>query len=108
MESTKQLLQEQDVHATTATTATTTIARRVIDKEWRYTNDAHLPPRTAPDLRSKEGPDKDVWDYNFKDDTGKVISGRGTLKQTTNPGQSNCNNVVWLIALREDLTRVTK
>jgi hypothetical protein len=71
-------LQEQGAHMTTATTTST---RRAIEKEWRYTTDPHLPPRAAPDFRPREDPDEQVWDYNFKDDTGKVINGRGTLKQ---------------------------
>ncbi|OCL04537.1 hypothetical protein AOQ84DRAFT_380488 [Glonium stellatum] len=71
-------LQEQDAHVTIATT---TIARRAIEKEWRYTTDPHLPPRAALDFRPRDDPDEHVWDNNFKDDTGKVIAGGGTLKQ---------------------------
>ncbi|KAF2185658.1 hypothetical protein K469DRAFT_576334 [Zopfia rhizophila CBS 207.26] len=71
-------LQEQDAHTTTATT---TAARRAIEKEWRYTTDLDLPPRAAPDFRPREDPGEHVWDYSFRDDTGKVITGRGTLKQ---------------------------
>ena len=58
------------------TTATTTAARRAIEKERRYTTDPHLPPRAAPDFHPREDPDEQVWDYNFKDDTG-----RGALEQ---------------------------
>ncbi|KAF2804387.1 uncharacterized protein BDZ99DRAFT_511634 [Mytilinidion resinicola] len=71
-------LQEQDSHKTTAMTLA---ARRTIEKEWRYTTDPNLPPRAAPDFRSREDPDEHVWDYNFRDDTGKVVTGRGTMKQ---------------------------
>ncbi|KAF2476880.1 uncharacterized protein BDR25DRAFT_330863 [Lindgomyces ingoldianus] len=68
---------KQDAHVTTMTT---TIARGAIEKEWRYTTDPHLPPRAAPDFRPRDDPDEHVWDYNFKDDTDKVIASRGTLK----------------------------
>jgi hypothetical protein len=71
-------LVEQDSHNTTATTPA---ARRTIEKEWRYTTDPNLPPRAAPDFRSREDPDEHIWDYNFRDDTGKMISGRGTMKE---------------------------
>ncbi|OCL08747.1 hypothetical protein AOQ84DRAFT_292525, partial [Glonium stellatum] len=49
---------EQDAHMTTVAT---TAARRAIKKEWRYTTDSHLPPRAAPDFRSREDPDEHVW-----------------------------------------------
>ena len=71
-------LQEREAHGTIVTTPA---ARRAIEIEWRYTTDPHLPPRAAPDFRSREDPDEQVWDYGFRDDTGKVITGRGTLKQ---------------------------
>ncbi|XP_014550228.1 hypothetical protein COCVIDRAFT_63347, partial [Bipolaris victoriae FI3] len=61
--------------------ATTPAARRMIEKEWRYTTDPHLPPRAAPEFRSREDPDEHVWEYGFRDDTGRVIRGRGTMKQ---------------------------
>lgn len=71
-------LQEREAHGTTATTPA---ARRAIEIEWRYTTDPHLPPRAAPDFRPREDPDEHIWVYSFKDDIGKVISGRGTMKQ---------------------------
>jgi hypothetical protein len=71
-------LQEREAHGTTATTPA---ARRAIEIEWRYTTDPHLPPLVAPGFRSREDPDEHIWVYSFKADTGKVISGRGTLKQ---------------------------
>ncbi|KAF2469764.1 uncharacterized protein BDR25DRAFT_263126 [Lindgomyces ingoldianus] len=71
-------LQEQEAHRMTATTAA---ARRAIEKEWRYTTDPHLPPRKAPDFRPQEDPDEHVWDYNFKDDTGRIVRGRGTMRE---------------------------
>ena len=71
-------LWEQEAHKATATTPA---ARRAIEIEWRYATDPHLPRRAAPDFRSREDPDEHIWDYSFKDATGKVISGRGTMKQ---------------------------
>ena len=71
-------LQEQLAHETTAMTPA---ARRTIEKEWRYTTDLHLPPRAVPSFRSQEDPNEHVWDYGFRDDTGKMITGRGTMKQ---------------------------
>jgi hypothetical protein len=71
-------LQEREAHMSTAMTPAT---HRAIELAWRYTTDPHLPPRAAPDFRSREDPDEQVWDYMFKDDTGKVVSGRGTLKE---------------------------
>jgi hypothetical protein len=73
-----QHLQEQDAHAATAKTAA---ARRAIELDWRYTTDPHLPPRAAPDFRSREDPDEHIWDYGFKDENGRIINGRGTMKQ---------------------------
>jgi hypothetical protein len=70
--------QEREAHGTTATTPA---ARRAIEIEWRYTTDPYLPPRAAPDFRSREDPDEQVWNYSFKDDTGKVINSMGTMKQ---------------------------
>ncbi|KAF1358704.1 hypothetical protein EJ07DRAFT_166584 [Lizonia empirigonia] len=71
-------LVERDAHKTTATTPA---ARRAIEKEWWHTTDPNLPPRAAPDFRSREDPDEHIWDYSFRDDTGKVVSGRGTMKE---------------------------
>ncbi|KAF2843853.1 hypothetical protein T440DRAFT_473858 [Plenodomus tracheiphilus IPT5] len=59
----------------------TPAARRAIEKEWRYTTDPNLPPRAASSFLSREDPDEHEWDYGFRDDTGKVIQGRGTMKQ---------------------------
>ncbi|KAH7406321.1 hypothetical protein DE146DRAFT_735019 [Phaeosphaeria sp. MPI-PUGE-AT-0046c] len=70
-------LHEEDAHKATAMTPA---ARRAIEKEWRYATDPHLPPRAAPYFRSREDPDEHIWDYNFRDDTGKIISGRGTMR----------------------------
>jgi hypothetical protein len=71
-------LQEREAHGTSVTTPA---ARRAIEIDWRYTTDPHLPPRVAPDFRSREDPDKQVWYYSFKDNNGRVITGRGTQKQ---------------------------
>jgi hypothetical protein len=71
-------LVEEDSHKTTALTPA---ARRAIEKEWRYTTDPHLPRRAAPDFRSQEDPDEHIWDYNFRDDTGRMIKGRGTMRE---------------------------
>ncbi|KAL8725762.1 MAG: hypothetical protein Q9166_007162 [cf. Caloplaca sp. 2 TL-2023] len=79
-------LQEREAHGTIATPA----ARRAIEIEWRYTTDPYLPPRVAPDFRTWEDPDEQVWDYSFKDDTGKVITGGGTLKQMEMHKASRC------------------
>lgn len=71
-------LQEEEAHKALAATPT---ARRAIEKEWRYTTDPHLPPRAAPNFRSREDPAEHVWNYTFKDETGRVIPGQGTLEQ---------------------------
>ncbi|KAG4433244.1 hypothetical protein IFR05_011267 [Cadophora sp. M221] len=71
-------LKEQDAHSGSATTPA---ERRTIELEWRYSTDTRLPPRAAPEFRLREDPDTDVWDYSFKDDRGRVISGRGTQQQ---------------------------
>lgn len=71
-------LQEREAHAATASTPT---ERRAIETKWRYTTDPHLPPRAAPAFRPREDPEEQVWTYGFKDNTGKVINGMGTLKQ---------------------------
>ena len=80
-------LQEREAHGTSATTPT---ARRAIEIDWRYTTDPYLPPRAAPDFRSREDPDEQVWDYSVRNDNGKVITGRGTLKQTKIHKASRC------------------
>ncbi|KAI8931441.1 hypothetical protein NX059_011768 [Plenodomus lindquistii] len=70
-------LQEEGRHKT----ATTPAERRIIEQEWRYTTDPRLPPRTGPNFRPQDDPDKHIWNYGFKDNTGKVINGRGTMRQ---------------------------
>ena len=70
-------LQEGGSHGT----ATTPAVRRIIEQEWRYTTDPHLPRRTAPDFRPRDDTDEHVWEYGFRDETGKVIKGKGTMKQ---------------------------
>jgi hypothetical protein len=50
-------LVEEDSHKTTAMTLA---ARRAIEKEWRYTADPNLPPRAAPDFRSREDPSEHI------------------------------------------------
>lgn len=80
-------LQEREAHGTSATTPA---ARRVIEIDWRYATDPHLPPRAAPDFRSREDPDEHVWHCSFKDDNRKVITGRGTLKQMEMYKASRC------------------
>lgn len=71
-------LQDREAHIITATTPA---ARRSIELAWRYATDPDLPPRAAPGFRSREDPDEQVWDYGFKDDSGKVITGTGTLEE---------------------------
>lgn len=71
-------LQEREAHEATATTPA---ARRAIEIKWRYATDPYLPPRAAPDFRSREDPDEQVWNYGFKDNTGNVMNGSGTIKQ---------------------------
>lgn len=83
-------LHEREEHGTSATTPA---ARRAIEISWRYTTDLCLPPRAAPDFRSWEDPDEQVWDYGFKDNSGKVIKGRGTLKQMEMHKASRCRQV---------------
>jgi len=51
-------LQEREAHMTTAATPA---ARRAIEIEWRYATDPHLPPRAAPDFRSREDPEEQIW-----------------------------------------------
>jgi hypothetical protein len=48
---------------------------------WRYITNLHLPPRAAPDFRSREDPEERVWTYNFKDNTGKVSARTGRQRQ---------------------------
>jgi hypothetical protein len=62
-------------------TAATPAARRAIEIEWRYATDPHLPPRAAPDFRSREDPEKQIWTYSFKDNTGRVLARTGTQRQ---------------------------
>ena len=71
-------LQEQNAHETTATTVA---ERRIMEDEWRYITDPNLPPLAAPNFRFREDTDEHVWEYGFRDDTGKVIRGQGTMKQ---------------------------
>ena len=60
---------------------TTFVARRAIEIKWRYIIDSDLPSLIASDFRFREDSDEQVWYYSFKDDTGKMTTGRGTLKQ---------------------------
>lgn len=71
-------LQEEEAHMPTATIPS---ARRAIEIDWRYTTDPNSPPRAPPHFRSREDSDEQVWTYGYKDDTGKVITRTGTLKQ---------------------------
>jgi hypothetical protein len=48
---------------------------------WRYITNLHLPPRAAPDFRSREDPEEKVWTYNFKDNIGRVLARTGTQRQ---------------------------
>ena len=60
---------------------TTTAARPAIEIDWRYATDPDLPPRVAPHFRPREDPEEVMWNYSFKDDLGRVVSGRGTVEQ---------------------------
>ena len=71
-------LQKREAHRTSATTPA---ARRAIEIDWWYTTDLYLPPRAAPDFRSREDPNEQVWNYSFGDNNGRVITGRGTQSQ---------------------------
>ncbi|KAL9630940.1 MAG: hypothetical protein Q9204_004470 [Flavoplaca sp. TL-2023a] len=71
-------LNECDAHSAILTTPT---ARRAIEIDWRYATDPYLPPRVVPRFRPREDLEEDVWDYSFKDDLGRVVSGRGTVEQ---------------------------
>ncbi|KAF2472780.1 uncharacterized protein BDR25DRAFT_302436 [Lindgomyces ingoldianus] len=71
-------LKEEDAHRTAAMTPA---ARRIIEKEWRYTTDPDLPRRAAPEFCSREDPDEHVQEYGFRYDTGRVVRGYGTMKQ---------------------------
>ena len=99
-------LQEREAHGTVATT---TGARRAIEIEWRYTTDPYLPPRAALDFRSREDPNEQIWNYSFKDDTSKVITGRGILKQMEMHKALRCRqaegNVAWADAPSVALAR---
>lgn len=80
-------LHEREAHRTISKTPA---ERRAVELEWRYTTDPYMPPQVAPHFRSREHPDEHVWNYSFKDDTGKVISGRGTLRQMEMHKASRC------------------
>jgi hypothetical protein len=71
-------LHEQDAHRISLTTPA---GRRAIEIDWRYATHPYLPPRVAPDFRSRDDPGEDVWSYSFKDGNGKVVSGKGTMEQ---------------------------
>ncbi|KAK4244745.1 hypothetical protein C7999DRAFT_43624 [Corynascus novoguineensis] len=71
-------LQEREAHGASAKTPA---ARRSIEIAWRYITDPELPPRAAPDFRSRQDPEEQIWNYSFRDQNGNVIAGRGTLKQ---------------------------
>lgn len=71
-------LQEQEAHMASATTPA---ARRAIELKWRYVTDPHLPPREAPFFRSRADPEEHIWEYSFKDHTGKIVNRRGTQGQ---------------------------
>lgn len=71
-------LYEEEAHGISAATPA---ARRAIELNWRYMTDLHLPPRAAPNFRSREDPEEHVWKYSFRDGNGKVVSGQGTLRQ---------------------------
>ncbi|KAI0099682.1 hypothetical protein GGR51DRAFT_534777 [Nemania sp. FL0031] len=70
-------LQQHEAHMATTTPA----ARRAIEIEWRYITDPHLPPRAAPDFRSREDPEEQIWTYSIRDITGRMVGRRGTQKQ---------------------------
>jgi hypothetical protein len=59
----------------------TSVARCSIELVWRYITDPYLLFRTASSFCFREDLDEQVWDYGFKNDTGKVITGTGTLKK---------------------------
>lgn len=81
-------LQEREAHSSSATTPA---ARRAIEIDWRYITDPYLPPRAAPNFRSREDPAEQIWTYSFKDDCGHVISGQGTLEQMSDHKASTKN-----------------
>ncbi|KAI1121627.1 hypothetical protein F5Y10DRAFT_255912 [Nemania abortiva] len=69
-------LQEREAHM-----ATTPAARRAIEVEWRYITDPNLPPRAAPGFRPREDPEEQIWTYNIKDNTGRMVQRIGTQRQ---------------------------
>ncbi|KAG8421889.1 hypothetical protein J3458_003726 [Metarhizium acridum] len=71
-------LKEQEVHLASAASAA---ARRAIELQWRYSTNPHLPPRAAPMFRSRSDPEEHVWEYGFRDHTGKIVNRRGTQRQ---------------------------
>ena len=71
-------LMEQEAHEPFAKTPA---ARRATELDRRYTTDPDLPPRAAPNFRSREDPREHIWTYSFKDVNGKTITARGTLEQ---------------------------
>ncbi|KAF5126107.1 hypothetical protein E5D57_010802 [Metarhizium anisopliae] len=71
-------LQEQEAHLASAAS---TAARRAIELLWRYSTDPRLPPRAAPMFRSRAHPEEHIWEYGFRDHTGKMVNHRGTQRQ---------------------------
>jgi hypothetical protein len=71
-------LHEQEAHTETASTP---VARRITEIEWRYITTLHLPPRATPDFRSRGDSEEQIWIYNIRDTAGKMITRKGTLKQ---------------------------
>jgi hypothetical protein len=69
--------QEREAHMATAATPA---ARRAIEVDRHYATDPHLPPRAAPDFRSQEDPEEQIWTYSFKDNTGTVLTCTGTQR----------------------------
>ncbi|KAH8747377.1 hypothetical protein BGZ57DRAFT_1019858 [Hyaloscypha finlandica] len=57
------------------------LQQREAHEALRYTTDPDLPPRAAPDFRSREDASEHIWIYSFKDKNGRVITGRRTRKQ---------------------------
>ena len=80
-------LQEREAYGTMAMTPA---ACCVVEIGWWYTTDLHLPPWVALAFCPRDDSDEQVWDYKFKDDTGKVITGRGTQEQMEMHKASRC------------------
>ena len=78
---------------TVAFAFTVPAARRAIETEWRYATDPHLPPRAAPDFRSREDPEEQIWTYSFKDNTGRVLTRTGT--ETDRSGLAEVGEERW-------------